>query len=197
MCYYVVGRWRPIASNARQKRENGKNIMDRRAFLSASLMLPIALTAGCGSGSTNNIVGGENAVITGTNRSTLTFGPTVNTTSHLFFNGSRTVWTTSIVLTGSDFGAGAVALPIPVPGFSTLSRYAISFVDEPDVQSDLTVGGGGTQLIGTLYVPAELVTTSTLSVPRRVQVYDRLSRKYIPFTPVELATVGVQAILAG
>lgn len=187
----------PSQAMPAKKRENGKNIMDRRAFLSASLMLPIALTAGCGSSSTNNIVGGDNAVITGTNRSALTFGPTRDTTSHLFYNGSRTVWTTSIVLTGSDFGAGAVTLPIAVPGFNTLSRYAISFVDEPDVQSDLTVGGGGTQLTGALYVPAELVTTSELPVPRQIQVYDRLSRKYIPFSPIALATVNVQSILAG
>ncbi len=168
--------------------------MNRRAFLSLLALSPF-LAAGCGGGtSVNNLTGGGSAVVTGTNRSVVAFGPSdAPAAERVFYNGARTVRASNnIVLTGSDFGGGSVGLPIPIPGFSTLSRYAISFADEPDVQSDLSVAGGGNQLTGNLYVPEELLTPTERVKPRRVQVYDRLERRFIPFSPAELATVTFQ-----
>ena len=168
--------------------------MNRRAFLPLLALSPL-LAAGCGSGtSVNNITGGGSAIVTGTNRSVVAFGPgDPAAAERVFYNGARTVRTSAgIVLTGSDFGGGSVGLPIPIPGFPTLSRYAISFADEPDVQSDLSVAGGGNQLTGNLHVPEELLTPSERVKPRLIKVYDRLERRYIPFSPAELATITIQ-----
>lgn len=161
--------------------------MDRRAFV---LSLSSLALVGCGGGSKS--VGGESAIVTGNNRTVAEFDSGNRLALRTFSNGQYMVYSSAIILTGSGFEAGFVELNPRVPGFSALTRYAVSFVELPFVRSDLNVRANGTQLDGQFFVPVEVTTPAERVKPHQIQLLDRISNRLIPFASPELAIVTFQ-----